>query len=98
MARRGATYVVAGVFADVGDIPINPHRHLLANQIRLIGLTNHPPSGYVNSMKLLARYQKTFPLHKFVTHQYPVDQVDAATAKAFDIDNAMKVVLTPSAE
>ncbi|MBN8993702.1 MAG: zinc-binding dehydrogenase [Rhizobiales bacterium] len=98
MARRGATYVVAGVFADVGDIPINPHRHLLANQIRLIGLTNHPPSGYVNSMKLLARYQKTFPLHKFVTHQYPVDQVDAAMAKAFDIDNAMKVVLTPSAE
>jgi threonine dehydrogenase-like Zn-dependent dehydrogenase len=43
MARRGGAYFVAGVFADVGDIPINPHRHLLANQIRLYGMTNHPP-------------------------------------------------------
>jgi D-arabinose 1-dehydrogenase-like Zn-dependent alcohol dehydrogenase len=25
---------IAGVFADVGGIPINPHRHLLANQMR----------------------------------------------------------------
>jgi hypothetical protein len=30
------------VFADVGNIAINPHRHLLANQIRLFGMTNHP--------------------------------------------------------
>ncbi|HQZ13643.1 MAG TPA: alcohol dehydrogenase catalytic domain-containing protein, partial [Devosia sp.] len=35
MGRRGATYLVAGVFADVGDVAINPHRDLLANQIRL---------------------------------------------------------------
>ncbi len=42
MARRGCAYFVAGVFADVGDIPIDPHRHLLANQIRLFGMTNHP--------------------------------------------------------
>ncbi len=71
MARRGAIYLVAGVFADVGDITVNPHRDLLANQIRLIGLTNHPPSGYVASMKLLARYQNRFPLHKFVTQDVP---------------------------
>lgn len=96
MARRGATYVVAGVFADVGDIPINPHRHLLANQIRLIGLTNHPPSGYVNSMRLLSRFQKTFPLHKFVTHNFPLNQIDTAMAQAFDIDKAMKVVVSSS--
>ena len=41
MARRGRAYFVAGVFADVGDIPINPPGHLLANQIRLFGMTNH---------------------------------------------------------
>ena len=34
MARRGGAHFVAGVFADVGDIPINP-RHLLANPDRL---------------------------------------------------------------
>ncbi|MEZ5669057.1 MAG: zinc-binding dehydrogenase [Alphaproteobacteria bacterium] len=96
MARRGGTYVVAGVFADVGDIPINPHRHLLANQINLIGMTNHPPTGYVNSMRLLARFKDRFPLDRFVSHAFPLDRVEEAMATAFDIDRAMKVVLTPS--
>jgi hypothetical protein len=41
----GGAYFVAGVFADVGDIPINRCRHLLAIQIRLYGMTNHPPTG-----------------------------------------------------
>jgi threonine dehydrogenase-like Zn-dependent dehydrogenase len=96
MARRGGTYVVAGVYADVGETPINPHRHLLANQIRLMGMTNHPPTGYVNSMRLLNKFKKTFPLERFVTHAYPVDEVDKAMSMAFDIDHSMKVVLTPS--
>jgi threonine dehydrogenase-like Zn-dependent dehydrogenase len=96
MARRGGTYVVAGVYADVGDVPINPHRHMLANQIRLMGMTNHPPTGYVNSMRLLNKFKKNFPLDQFVTHAYPVNEVDRAMATAFDIDHCMKVALTPS--
>ena len=96
MARRGGAYFVAGVFADVGDIPINPHRHLLANQIRLFGMTNHPPTGYPSSLRLLNKFKTTYPLEKFVTHEFPVDQVDKAMAQAFDIDACMKVVLTPS--
>ena len=86
----------AGVFADVGDIPINPHRHLLANQIRLFGMTNHPPTGYPSSLRLLNKFKKSYPLEKFVTHEFPVEQVDKAMARAFDIDSCMKVVLTPS--
>lgn len=96
MARRGGTYIVAGVFADVGDIPINPHRHLLASQIRLLGMTNHPPSGYVNSMRLLSKHQKAFPLDRFVTHEFPVDRIDDAMAAAMNVDTSMKVVVTPS--
>lgn len=97
MVRRGGTYVVAGVFADVGEVPINPHRHLLANHIHLVGLTNHPPTGYVASMRLLERFQDRYPLHKFVTHAYRVDEVDKAMQTVFDLDACMKVVLTPSA-
>jgi L-iditol 2-dehydrogenase len=96
MVRRGGAYIVAGVYADVGDVAINPHRHLLANQIRLFGMTNHPPTGYVNSLKLLNRFKDKFPLHRFVTHAFPVNEVDKAMAAAFDIDSCMKVVLTPS--
>jgi len=96
MGRRGATYLVAGVFADVGDVAINPHRDLLANQIRLIGLTNHPPTGYVPSMRLLARNQHRYPLHKFVTHTFPVNEIQAAMDTAFDLDRSLKVAVVPS--
>lgn len=96
MARRGGTYVVAGVYADVGEVPINPHRHMLANQIRLLGMTNHPPTGYVNSLRLLNRFKHAFPLDRFVTHAYPVNEIDKAMATAFDIDSCVKVAMTPS--
>ncbi len=59
-------------------------------------MNNHPPAGYPGSLKLLNKFKKAYPLKKFVTHEFPVDQVDKATATAFDIDACMKVVLTPS--
>jgi hypothetical protein len=66
---------VPGVFADVGDISINWRRHLLANQIRLFGMTNHPPTGYPSSLGLLNRFKTRYPLEKFVTHEFRVDEV-----------------------
>ena len=59
-------------------------------------MTNRPPSGYPSSLRLLKKLKRTYPLEKFVTHEFPVDQVDKAMAQAFDIDSCMKVVLTPS--
>ena len=69
------------MFADVGYIPINWRRHLLANQIRLFGVTNHPPTGYPSSLRLLNTFKTAYPLDKFVTHEFPVDQVDKAMPK-----------------
>jgi hypothetical protein len=43
-------------------IPINPHRHLLANQIRLFGMTNHPPTGYPSSLRFLNKFKTAYPL------------------------------------
>jgi threonine dehydrogenase-like Zn-dependent dehydrogenase len=94
--RRGGAYFVAGVFADVGDNPINWRRHLLANPIRLFGITNHPPTGTPSSLRLLNKFKTSFPLQKLVTHEFPVDQVDEAMPQAFDIDACMKVVLKRS--
>jgi threonine dehydrogenase-like Zn-dependent dehydrogenase len=84
------------VFADIGDIPINWRRHLLANQIRLFGMTNHLLTGTLSSLRLLNTFKTSYPLKKFVTHEFPVDQVDKAMAQALDIDSCMKVALTPS--
>jgi hypothetical protein len=66
---------------------------LRANQIRLYGMTNHP--GYPSNLRLLNKFKKAYPVHRFVTHEVPVHEVDTAMAQAFDIDACMKVVLTP---
>jgi hypothetical protein len=57
-------------------------------------MTNHPPTGYPSSLRLLNKFKTSYPLDKFVTHAFPVDQVDKAMAQAFDIDSCMKVVRT----
>ena len=94
MVRRGGMYVVAGVFADVGNIVLNPH-HIAARQVRMIGMCNHPSTGYVSSMKLLEKFQDIFPLRDFVTQRFRVGDAGAAMAQVMDIDSCMKVVITP---
>jgi hypothetical protein len=69
---------------------------LQANPIRLYGMTNRPPSGYPSSLRLLKKLKRTYPLEKFVTHEFPADQVDKAMSQAFDIDACVKVVLKRS--
>lgn len=96
MVRRGGMYIVAGVFAEVGMVAINPH-HLAARQVRVIGMCNHPPTAYVSSMKLLEKFQDVFPLREFVTHEFGVSQAEAAMQQVMDVDSCMKVVFRPDA-
>ena len=96
MVRRGGMSIVAGVFADVGTVTLNPH-HIAARQVRLIGMCNHPSTGYVASLKLLEKFQSVFPLKGFVTHRFRIADADAAMAQAMKIDETMKVVITPEA-
>ena len=49
-----------------------------------------------SSLRLLNTFKTAYPLHRFVTHEFPVHEVDKAMAKAFDIDAGVKVLLTPS--
>jgi L-iditol 2-dehydrogenase len=94
LVRRGGMYIVAGVFADVGSVTLNPH-HLAARQVRLIGMCNHPSTGYVASLKLLEKFQDAFPLRDFITHRFQVADTDAAMAQAMKIDETTKIVTTP---
>jgi hypothetical protein len=48
------------------------------------------PTGYPSSLRLLNTFKTTYPLEKFVIHEFPVYQVDKAMAQAFDIDARMK--------
>jgi L-iditol 2-dehydrogenase len=94
MLRKGGMYIETGNFVDTGDVSINVHRHLCAKNVRLIGLTNHPVTGFPPSLKLLHRYMDTFPLHKFVSHTYSIERADEAMQKAFS-EECMKVAIVP---
>ena len=96
MVRKGGMYIVTGMFVDVGEISINPHRHLCAKNIRLIGQTNHPPSGYLPSLKLMEKFAKFFPpFEKIVTHKFPLNEAAKAMELSLNADLTMKVAIVP---
>jgi L-iditol 2-dehydrogenase len=93
MIRRGGMYILEGMFVDVGEIPINPHV-LVSKSLRVIGLSNHPFTGYRPSMDLMLRYQDQMPLDKYVTHRFGLDQAQEAMDTALSLE-CMKVVIAP---
>lgn len=93
MIRRGGMYLLEGVFVDMGDIQLNPHL-IVSKGLRLIGLSNHPFTGYRPSMELMLRYQDTLPLDTFVTHRFPLEQAQQAMDAALGLE-CMKVVFVP---
>ncbi len=94
MLRRGGIYVEAGNFVETGEVALSPHRHFCAKNVRLIGMTNHPFTGYTPSMRLMQRYAERFPFQKFVTHEYPLVDTEQALLKSMERD-CMKVVVVP---
>jgi len=94
MLRQGGTYLETGNFVDTGTVEINPHRHLCAKNVRLIGMTNLCYTGYLPSMKMMHRYSKWYPFEDLVTHRYPIDEALTGLLKSMELDS-MKVVIVP---
>ena len=94
MLRKGGTYIEAGNFVDTGTTEININRHLCAKNVRLFGVTNHPFTHYGQSLKLMEKYSKIFPIEKFVTHRFKIEEAEKGLRRSFDQDT-MKVVIEP---
>jgi L-iditol 2-dehydrogenase len=94
MLRKGATYLELGNFVDTGTVEVNVHRHIVARNAHIIGLTNHPYTKYDASLHLLQRYSRQFPFERIITHRYPLAQAEAALLKSMEPDS-MKVVIQP---
>ena len=95
MTRKGGIYLEPGNFAETGEVSLSPHRHFCSKNIRLIGMTNHPFTGYTPSMELMQRYADSFPFEKFVSHEYPLLQTESAMLKSMEPEECMKVVVVP---
>lgn len=96
MVRKGGMYIVTGMFVDVGEVRVNPHKHFCAKNIRLIGQTNHPPLGYLPSLKLMEKFAKFFPpFERLVTHKFPLEEAAKAMEVSLDTDRTLKVAIVP---
>ncbi|MBV9482943.1 MAG: zinc-binding dehydrogenase [Acidobacteria bacterium] len=92
--RVGGMLIEAGNFSDLGDVAINPHRHLCSKNIRILGVGGEEPAAYAPSMRQMARYMRQYPLANFVTHRFALRDVDAAMKQSIARDS-MKVVIDP---
>jgi L-iditol 2-dehydrogenase len=97
MARKGATYIEPGAFVEMGTVPISPHRHLCSKSIRLIGVTNHPYTGYGPALKLLERYGEVFAFRDIITHTFPLERAKEALEASIRPDSG-KVLIHPGSE
>ena len=94
MLRVGGLLIEAGNFSDLGEVSINPHRHLCSKNVRIMGVGGEEAGSYGPSMRQMARYLRHYPLQSFVSHRYPLRDVDAAVRKSMAPDS-MKVVIEP---
>jgi L-iditol 2-dehydrogenase len=94
MLRIGGLLVEAGNFSDLGEVAINPHRHLCSKNVRIIGVGGEEGASYGPSMRQLVRYMQHYPVREFVSHRYRLDAVEAAMQKSIAADS-MKVVIDP---
>ncbi|MEI6360952.1 MAG: zinc-binding dehydrogenase [Actinomycetes bacterium] len=94
MLKRGGMMLEMGVFADTGEVPINVHRHVCSKNIRLIGLTNHPSTGYGPALTLLERFADRYPFDEMVSHEFGLDEVDLAMRTSMSAES-LKVAMVP---
>jgi L-iditol 2-dehydrogenase len=94
MLRQGGTFVEEGHFVDVGPIQINPHRHLCAKNIRLIGQMNLAYTGIMPSVNLLVANRDRFDFDTIVSHRYSFSNALEGLEKSMSMDS-MKVVIQP---
>jgi threonine dehydrogenase-like Zn-dependent dehydrogenase len=95
MLRPGGLLVEAGNFSDLGDVPINPHRHLCSKNVRILGVGGEEPASYGPSTRQMQRYLEHYPaLRAFVSHRYGLLDVEAAVKQSIAADS-MKVVIEP---
>jgi L-iditol 2-dehydrogenase len=92
MLRQGGTFVEVGHFVDAGEVKINPHRHLCAKNIRLIGQMNLAYTGMMPSMELMVANRDRFDFDALVTHRYHFTQSLDGLLKSMSPD-CMKVVI-----
>jgi len=94
LLRPGGTYVESGNFSDMGDVTIKPHL-ICSKNLRIIGIGGEAITAYGPSMEAMARYQRYYPIMKFVSHFFSVEEADEAIQFSMK-EECMKVTIASS--
>ena len=76
MLRRGGSYLVAGHFTDVGDVPLNPYLHFTNKQINLMGVWGDDTGHFVRGRPIIESGK--YPFEKMVSHKLPLERIKDA--------------------
>jgi L-iditol 2-dehydrogenase len=92
--RLGGTYLVEGAFVEESGTTISASRQIVAKNARIIGAAGMPFQAYGRALKMMANFKDSISFAKAVTHQFSVDEAEAALKKSIEPDS-MKVVVNP---
>lgn len=76
---RGGCFVELGHFSDVGSVEINPYRHILSRDARMVSSSGYTPDSFARALTLVERLGEK--AERLVTHRLPIERAhDAITA------------------
>lgn len=91
--RKAGMYLEPGNFVDCGGVDINVHE-ICANNLRIVGMTNHTHNCYKTVMEMMARNKDNFPWNKLFSHRFALKDTEEAI-KTGKKKESMKVIIDP---
>lgn len=98
--RDSGEYIELGHFTDVGGVEINPHWHILRNNVNIRGVWGSDVEHMEMTLSIIEKME--LPYDELVTHKLPLnriqDAVDAISKKGYSLDGkeeVIKIVVDP---
>ena len=91
--RKAGMYLEPGNFVDCGGVDVNVHE-ICANNLRIIGMTNHTHNCYHTVMEMMLREKDRFPWDKLFSHVFPLAEAEKAIQTSMTKES-MKVLIDP---
>ncbi len=94
MTRDAGRYVVVGQYTDVGDVAINPHRHLNRRHVELRGCWGYEYTHLHRALLLMARHAARFRFERLISREYPLARAAEGLA-AMERAEVVKALIRP---
>jgi L-iditol 2-dehydrogenase len=94
MLRDAGRYVMVGQYTDLGDVALNPHRHVNRRHASVLGCWGYEFTHFHRALGLMARHERRIGWGRLVTRAYAL--ADAAQAlAAMERLEVVKAVIRP---